>query len=110
MRNLRGDTLEDVVFAGSAQRKPLGMAEVSLTMFNNRGVLPMEYTEIAVGRRTFRNGQSEYFINKKPCRLRDVRDLFLDTGMGSHAYSLIERGRGANGTPDEAGPGACGSA
>jgi len=103
MRNLRGDTLEDVIFTGSSQRKPLGMAEVSLTMFNNRGVLPVEYTEIAVGRRTFRNGQSEYFINKKPCRLRDVRDLFLDTGMGSHAYSLIERGMVDNVLSDESG-------
>ena len=103
MRNLRGDTLEDVIFTGSAQRKPLGMAEVSLTMFNNRGVLPVEYTEIAVGRRTFRNGQSEYFINRKPCRLRDVRDLFLDTGMGSHAYSLIERGMVDNVLSDESG-------
>jgi len=103
MRNLRGDTLEDVIFTGSAHRKPLGMAEVSLTMFNNRGVLPVEYTEIAIGRRTFRNGQSEYFINKKPCRLRDVRDLFLDTGMGSHAYSLIERGMVDNVLSDESG-------
>jgi chromosome segregation protein len=103
MRNLRGDTLEDVIFTGSAHRKQLGMAEVSLTMFNNRGVLPVEYTEIAIGRRTFRNGQSEYFINKKPCRLRDVRDLFLDTGMGSHAYSLIERGMVDNVLSDESG-------
>ena len=103
MRNLRGDTLDDVIFTGSAQRKPLGMAEVSLTMFNNRGVLPSEYTEIAVGRRTFRNGHGEYFINKKPCRLRDVRDLFLDTGMGSHAYSLIERGMVDNVLSDESG-------
>jgi chromosome segregation protein len=103
MRHLRGDTLEDVIFTGSAQRKQLGMAEVSLTMFNNRGVLPVEYTEIAIARRTFRNGQSEYFINKKPCRLRDLRDLFLDTGMGSHAYSLIERGMVDNVLSDESG-------
>jgi len=103
MRHLRGDTLEDVIFTGSSQRKPLGMAEVSLTMFNNRGVLPVEYTEIAIARRTFRNGQSEYFINRKPCRLRDLRDLFLDTGMGSHAYSLIERGMVDNVLSDESG-------
>ncbi len=103
MRTLRGETLDDVIFTGSAHRKPLGMAEVSLTMFNNRGVLPVEYTEISVGRRTFRNGQGEYFINKKPCRLRDVRDLFLDTGMGSHAYSLIERGMVDNVLSDESG-------
>jgi len=103
MRHLRGDTLEDVIFTGSAQRKPLGMAEVTLTMFNNRGVLPVEYTELSIGRRTFRNGQSEYFINRKPCRLRDLRDLFLDTGMGSHAYSLIERGMVDNVLSDESG-------
>ena len=103
MRHLRGDTLEDVIFTGSAHRKPLGMAEVALTMFNNRGVLPSEYTELTISRRTFRNGQSEYSINKNLCRLRDVRDLFLDTGMGSHAYSLIERGMVDNVLSDESG-------
>ena len=103
MRHLRGDTLEDVIFTGSAHRKPLGMAEVSLTMVNNRGVLPSEYTTVQIARRTFRNGQSEYMINKNPCRLRDVRDLFLDTGMGSHAYSLIERGMVDNVLSDESG-------
>jgi chromosome segregation protein len=103
MRHLRGDTLEDVIFTGSAQRKPLGMAEVALTMQNNRGVLPSEYTEVSISRRTFRNAQSEYFINRNLCRLRDVRDLFLDTGMGSHAYSLIERGMVDNVLSDESG-------
>jgi chromosome segregation protein len=103
MRHLRGDTLDDVIFTGSAHRKPLGMAEVSLTMINNRGVLPSEYTEVAIARRTFRSGQSEYLINRNACRLRDVRDLFLDTGMGSHAYSLIERGMVDNVLSDESG-------
>ncbi|HEV8129600.1 MAG TPA: AAA family ATPase, partial [Candidatus Eisenbacteria bacterium] len=103
MRHLRGDTLEDVIFTGSAQRKQLGMAEVALTMQNNRGVLPSEYTELTISRRTFRNAQSEYFINRNLCRLRDVRDLFLDTGMGSHAYSLIERGMVDNVLSDESG-------
>ncbi len=103
MRHLRGDTLEDVIFTGSAQRKALGMAEVSLTMINNRGVLPSEYAELTIARRTFRSGQSEYSINKNVCRLRDVRDLFLDTGMGSHAYSLIERGMVDNVLSDESG-------
>ncbi|HEX7076912.1 MAG TPA: chromosome segregation protein SMC [Candidatus Eisenbacteria bacterium] len=103
MRHLRGDTLEDVIFTGSAHRKPLGLAEVALTLINNRGVLPSEYTEVAISRRTFRNAQSEYFINKNLCRLRDVRDLFLDTGMGSHAYSLIERGMVDNVLSDESG-------
>jgi len=103
MRHLRGDTLEDVIFTGSAQRKPLGMAEVSLTMFNNRGVLPSEYTEIAIdGARSGTDRASTSSI-KKPCRLRDVRDLFLDTGMGSHAYSLIERGMVDNVLSDESG-------
>ncbi|MGE5175703.1 MAG: chromosome segregation protein SMC [Hyphomicrobiales bacterium] len=103
MRHLRGDTLEDVIFTGSAQRKPLGMAEVTLTLLNNRGVLPSEYTEVQIARRTFRSAQSEYFINRNLCRLRDVRDLFLDTGMGSHAYSLIERGMVDNVLSDESG-------
>jgi len=103
MRHLRGDTLEDVIFTGSAQRKQLGMAEVALTMQNNRGVLPSEYNELTISRRTFRNAQSEYFINRNLCRLRDVRDLFLDTGMGSHAYSLIERGMVDNVLSDESG-------
>ncbi|HKW51101.1 MAG TPA: chromosome segregation protein SMC, partial [Candidatus Eisenbacteria bacterium] len=103
MRHLRGDTLEDVIFTGSAHRKPLGMAEVSLTMVNNRGVLPSEYTEVMIARRTFRSGQSEYSINRNACRLKDVRELFLDTGMGSHAYSLIERGMVDNVLSDESG-------
>ena len=103
MRHLRGDTLEDVIFTGSAQRKPLGLAEVSLTMVNNRGVLPVEYGEIAIARRTFRSGQSEYSLNRQLCRLKDLRDLFLDTGMGSHAYSLIERGMVDNVLSDESG-------
>ncbi|HEY7728271.1 MAG TPA: chromosome segregation protein SMC, partial [Candidatus Eisenbacteria bacterium] len=103
IRHLRGDTLEDVIFTGSAHRKPLGLAEVALTMVNNRGVLPVEYTEITIARRTFRNGTSEYFLNRQPCRLRDLRDLFLDTGMGSHAYSLIERGMVDNVLSDESG-------
>jgi len=72
-------------------------------MQNNRGVLPSEYTEVSISRRTFRNAQSEYFINRNLCRLRDVRDLFLDTGMGSHAYSLIERGMVDNVLSDESG-------
>ena len=103
MRHLRGDTLDDVIFTGSARRNALGMAEVSLTMVNNRGVLPSEYTEVAIARRAFRNAPGEYRINKNPCRLRDVRDLFLDTGMGSHAYSLIERGMVDNVLSDESG-------
>src|SRR3989442_15302477 len=90
-RQLRGDTMEDVIFNGSPARKPLGMAEVHLTFKNDRGILPTEFSEVTVSRRVFRSGASEYFINKSPCRLKDIRDLFFDTGMGSHAYSVIER-------------------
>src|SRR5262245_5511975 len=90
-RQLRGDTMEDVIFNGSPGRKPLGMAEVHLTFKNDRGILPTEFSEVTVSRRVFRSGLSEYFINKAPCRLKDIRDLFFDTGMGSHAYSVIER-------------------
>ena len=91
-RQLRGDTMEDVIFNGSPTRKPHGMAEVHVTFKNDRGILPTEFSEVMVSRRVFRSGLSEYFINKTPCRLKDIRDLFFDTGMGSHAYSVIERG------------------
>jgi chromosome segregation protein len=90
-RQLRGDSMEDVIFNGCPTRKPLGLAEVHLTFKNDRGILPTEFTEVTVSRRVFRSGMSEYFLNRTPCRLKDIRDLFFDTGMGSHAYSVIER-------------------
>jgi chromosome segregation protein len=90
-KQLRGDSMEDVIFNGAPSRKPLGMAEVHLTFKNDRGILPTEFSEVTISRRVFRSGLSEYSINKTPCRLKDVRDLFFDTGMGSHAYSVIER-------------------
>ncbi|HTR96859.1 MAG TPA: chromosome segregation protein SMC [Candidatus Acidoferrales bacterium] len=90
-KQLRGDSMEDVIFNGCPTRKPLGMAEVHLTFKNDRGILPTEFTEVTVSRRVFRSGMSEYFLNRTPCRLKDIKDLFFDTGMGSHAYSVIER-------------------
>jgi chromosome segregation protein len=90
-KQLRGDSMEDVIFNGSPSRKPLGLAEVHLTFKNDRGLLPTEFTEVTISRRVFRSGMSEYFLNQTPCRLRDIRDLFYGTGMGSHAYSVIER-------------------
>jgi chromosome segregation protein len=90
-KQLRGDSMEDVIFNGSPARKPLGLAEVHLTFKNDRGILPTEFSEVTIARRVFRSGMSEYFLNKTPCRLKDIRDLFFDTGMGSHAYSVIER-------------------
>ncbi len=90
MSILRGDKLEDVIFNGTKERKLLGMAEVSIAIENTKGILPMEYSEVTITRRVFRSGESEYFINKVLCRLKDIIDLFTDTGMGANAYSLIE--------------------
>ncbi len=87
---LRSDKMEDVIFNGTKNRKPLSMAEVSITIENTKGILPMEYSEVTITRRIFRSGESEYFLNKVPCRLKDIIDLFADTGMGANAYSVIE--------------------
>lgn len=87
---LRADSMDQVIFNGSKTRKPLGMAEVSLTIENNKQILPTEYSQVVITRRLFRNGESQYLLNKTQCRLRDIVDLFMDTGMGSDAYSVIE--------------------
>ncbi len=87
---LRSDKMENVIFNGTAQRKPMGMAEVSLTIENNKGVLPTEYTDVTITRRIFRSGESEYLLNKNICRLKDITNLFMDTGIGANAYSVIE--------------------
>jgi len=95
-RNLRGRLMEDVIFGGSENRKPLGMAEVNLVMDNSSGLAPAafrEYAEIQVTRRLYRNGESEYLLNKTPCRLLDITELFMDTGVGTRAYSIIEQGK-----------------
>lgn len=87
---LRGSRMEEVIFNGTAEAKPLGMAEVTLTMVNNRGVLPTEYREVQITRRLFRSGESEYLLNKVPCRLKDITELFYDTGVGTHSYAVIQ--------------------
>src|SRR5512138_2731200 len=87
---LRSDKMEDVIFNGTKGRKPLGMAEAMLVIENTRGILPSEYSQVTIGRRVYRSGESEYLLNKVPCRLKDILDLFMDTGMGSDAYSVIE--------------------
>lgn len=95
-KHLRGNVMEDVIFNGSRDKKPLSMAEVSLTFTNDNGSLPLQYrefSEIQVTRRVFRSGESEYFINKAPCRLKDITELFLDTGVGTKAYSILEQGQ-----------------
>jgi len=95
-KQLRGKGMEDVIFNGSDSRKPLGMAEVILTFSNENGhpLAPyLDFTEVSVGRRLFRSGESEYYINKVPCRLRDITDLFSGTGAGHRAYSIVEQGK-----------------
>src|SRR4030095_6408527 len=87
---LRSSTMENVIFNGTKERKPLGYAEVSLTIQNTKGILPSEYTEIKITRRCFRDGTSTYMLNGVNCRLKDITALFMDTGMGSDAYSVIE--------------------
>ncbi|HET9137030.1 MAG TPA: chromosome segregation protein SMC, partial [Candidatus Kapabacteria bacterium] len=87
---LRSDVMENVIFNGSRNRKALGMSEVSLTIENTKGILPTEYSEVTITRRLFRSGESEYLLNKAQCRLKDIIELFMDTGMGANAYSVIE--------------------
>jgi chromosome segregation protein len=96
VKHLRGGSMEDVIFAGSSYHKPSGMAEVSLTFSNPKGDTLRQYadySEIAVTRRLYRSGESVYMINKTPVRLKDVRELFMDTGVGGTGYSIIEQGR-----------------
>ncbi len=87
---LRADRNTDVIFNGTATRRPLNLAEVSLTIHNVSGRVPIAYSDIEITRRLYRNGESEYFINRNLCRLKDITDLFIDTGMGANAYSIIE--------------------
>jgi len=93
MKSLRGSKSEDVIFAGTQNRKSLGFAEVSLVFDNSDGKLPVEYTEVTVTRKLYRSGESGYYINKVPCRLKDVFELFMDTGIGKDGYSIIGQGR-----------------
>ncbi len=90
---LRGTRMEDVIFNGTEFRKLMGFAEVSLVIDNEDEKLPLQYAEVVLTRRLYRSGQSEYFLNRTPCRLRDILDLILDTGMGSNSYCMIEQGR-----------------
>jgi len=92
-RSLRGGKMEDVIFAGSVARKAVNYGEVSLTLDNSDRTLPLDYSEVTVTRRVHRSGESEYFINKQPCRLKDITELFMDTGIGREAYSIIGQGR-----------------
>jgi chromosome segregation protein len=87
---LRSSNMADVIFSGTQSRQPLNVAEVTLTIENNKKILPVEYRDVSITRRIYRSGESEYLINKTQCRLRDIQNLFLDTGVGSSAYTTIE--------------------
>lgn len=90
---LRGGKMEDVIFGGTQKRKPLGYAEVTMVFDNSTGFLPSEYAEVEITRRVFRSGESEYMINRAPCRLKDIHELFMDTGMGRDGYSIVGQGK-----------------
>lgn len=93
VKTLRGARMEDIIFAGTEHRKPLGFAEVSITLDNSDSSLPIEFGEVTITRRVFRSGESEYLINKVACRLKDITELLLDTGIGKDGYSVIGQGR-----------------
>jgi len=105
VKQLRGKTMEDVIFSGSNGKPPLNMAEVCLTLLNDNGTAPEElkdFTEIMLTRRLYRSGESGYFINKQPCRLKDIHNIFLGSGLGTKSYSIIQQGN--IGAITEAGP------
>ncbi len=93
MKSLRGTKSLDIIFAGTQNRKSLGFAEASLVFDNTDGTLPIEYTEVTVTRKIYRSGETGYYINKVPCRLKDVLELFMDTGIGKDGYSIIGQGK-----------------
>ncbi len=93
MKSLRGAKSEDVIFAGTQSRKSLGFAEASLIFDNADGKLPIEYAEVTITRKIYRTGETGYFINKTPCRLKDIQELFMDTGIGKDGYSIIGQGK-----------------
>ncbi|MBQ6907699.1 MAG: chromosome segregation protein SMC, partial [Clostridia bacterium] len=92
-KSLRGNNMQDVIFSGTQKRKPLGFAEVSLIIDNTDKKLPIDYDEVVVTRRVFRSGESEYYINKSSVRLKDIHELFMDTGVGRDGYSIIGQGK-----------------
>ena len=93
MKSLRGAKAEDVIFAGTQNRKSLGFAEASIVIDNSDSKLPIEYNEVTVTRKLYRSGETGYFINKAPCRLKDIVELFMDTGIGKDGYSIIGQGK-----------------
>lgn len=92
-KSLRGTKMEDVIFAGSVKRRPVGVAEVSLIFDNSTGIFPLAFQEVTITRRVYRDGEGQYFINKAQCRLKDIQELFMDTGAGKEGFSIIGQGR-----------------
>jgi len=92
-KSLRGSKMEDIIFSGSAQRRPVGMAEVSLIFDNTTGIFPLDFREVTITRRVYRDGEGQYLINKAACRLKDIQELFMDTGAGKEGFSIIGQGR-----------------
>lgn len=92
-KSLRGGKMEDVIFAGTQYRKPVGLAQVALTLDNAEGELPIDYSDVTISRRLYRSGESEYYINNTSCRLKDIHELFMDTGIGKEGYSIIGQGK-----------------
>ena len=92
-KQLRGASMEDVIFNGTAQKPSLGFAEVHLTLANDSRALPIDYDEVTISRRLFRSGESEYLLNKTIVRLKDVQELLMGTGIGAEAYSLVQQGK-----------------
>ncbi|CAH2212954.1 chromosome segregation protein SMC [Tepidibacter aestuarii] len=93
IKSLRGDKLEDVIFIGADNKKPMNYCEVSLIIDNSEGIINIDYSEVSIKRRAYRSGESEFYINNKNCRLKDVKELLLDTGIGREGYSIIEQGK-----------------
>ena len=93
MKSLRGSKTEDIIFSGSETHKPLGLAQVSICLDNAQGILPLPYEEVTVTRKAFRSGEGEFSINKTPCRLKDIQDLFNDTGIGKDSFAMIGQGK-----------------
>lgn len=92
-KSLRGGNMQDVIFSGTAKRKPMNFAEVSVTIDNSDHALQIDFDEVMVTRRVYRSGEGEYFINKSPCRMKDINELFMDTGLGRDGYSIVGQGK-----------------
>lgn len=93
IKTLRGGKMEDVIFAGTQYRKPVGLAQVAITLDNSDNELPIDYSDVTISRRLYRSGDSEYYINNSKCRLKDIQELFMDTGIGKEGYSIIGQGK-----------------